>query len=276
MSNLPKIMVFDSGAGGLTISKELILRLPALHLIFVSDKTYFPYGDKPDSELIVRICNQMEHMISTHKPDLVVVACNTASTIALNALRQRFTTPFVGVVPAIKPAVKLSKTGVIGLLATPATSNRQYTHQLIEDFAKDSSVVIHGSKSLVTEAELCLIGKIPDYKLLETELNTLFAMPRGEQIDTIVLACTHFPLLRSALNEIAEQLNKTITWVDSGEAIARRVASLLHLDYQPNIGSSSRIGKATTANSVEFIDCDINQDLSAFIPAAYEYLFQLN
>lgn len=269
MSALPKILVYDSGAGGLTIGKELLKLLPPIQLVFASDKTFFPYGDKADAELIDRICKNIEKLITSTNPDLVVIACNTASTIALEVLRQKFTTPFVGVVPAIKPAAKLSRSKVLGLLATPATSNRRYTHQLIEDFAQDCSVVIHGSKNLVAIAESVIAGSIEDQsEPLTKELHTLFGMPKGDEIDTIILACTHFPILRDALHQQALKLGKSISWVDSGQAIARRTADLLNL----LISNEAPAPLIPSPQNISFVDCDPDLDIKDYSIKALGFL----
>ncbi|VUD48250.1 Glutamate racemase [Thalassocella blandensis] len=268
MSESPRILVFDSGAGGLTIGKEILLRLPPTRIIFASDKTYFPYGDKPESELLSRLCEQLEKLLSIHQPDILIVACNTASTIALEALRTRFSIPIVGVVPAIKPAARLSKSKVIGLLATPATSNRRYTHKLIEDFAQDCSVIIHGSRHLVSLAERRILGEAINQTLLQQELATLFGMPKGEQIDTVVLACTHFPILRDDLDEACKLQARTIHWVDSGQAIAKRTADLLGITYQDTpVFAHDRL-----ATPPIFTDCNDELDLTQFSKAALDYL----
>ncbi len=231
MSKAPKILIFDSGAGGLSVTAEIIKKCPGALFTYAADRAYFPYGVKQDTELTARIVSQVESLYRKIQPDLVVVACNTASTLALETLRAEFPCPFVGVVPAIKPAAKLTRTGVIGVLATPATVNRPYTRTLIEDFAPNHNVVMYGSDTLVALAEDKITKGILDEKQLSQELTLLFAQPQGQEIDTVVLACTHFPLLKPELIYWAQKENKTITWVDSGQAIADRVYSLLGNKY---------------------------------------------
>ncbi len=227
MSKAPKILIFDSGAGGLSITAEIIKKCPEAQFVYAADHAYFPYGVKPDTALTARIISQVESLYRKVQPELVVVACNTASTLALNTLRAEFPCPFVGVVPAIKPAAKLSKTGVIGVLATPATVNRPYTHSLIEDFAPNQKIVMYGSDTLVTLAEDKLNKGKLDEAQLHQELCTLFDQQYGNEIDTVVLACTHFPLLKPELISWAQKKNRPITWIDSGKAIANRVHNLL-------------------------------------------------
>ncbi|MFL0799696.1 MAG: glutamate racemase [Agarilytica sp.] len=238
MIKAPKILIFDSGAGGLSIAIEVIKTCPGAHFVYAADHAYFPYGIKQDAELTARIVSQVESLYKKIQPDLVVVACNTASTLALETLRTEFPCPFVGVVPAIKPAAKLTQTGVIGVLATPATVNRAYTHNLIEDFAPKQKIVMHGSDTLVTLAEDKINkGEINEGQLNQ-ELRTLFDKEHGEEIDTVVLACTHFPLLKPELISWARGENKNVNWIDSGKAIADRVQTLL--GGKPNMRSSKK------------------------------------
>lgn len=202
-------------------------------ITYLADNAYFPYGLKDDALLTQRLLTLFEQAISALNPSLVVVACNTASTIGLSALRQRFSVPFVGVVPAIKPAAALTQTGTIGLLATPATIARPYTQQLIQDFAPHAKVLRYGSSQLVSMAEHWLAGSRLCPNALLTELNGLLQQPCGDQIDTLVLACTHFPLLKQALMDVAP---RPLHWVDSGHAVAKRLAHYLpaQLPHNPS------------------------------------------
>ena len=218
---LAKILVFDSGVGGLSILQALQQALPACEYIYASDNEAFPYGTKSANFLIERVHTVLQALIEKTRPDLIVVACNTASTLVLSRIRQHFTIPIVGVVPAIKPAAMQSKTKVIGLLATPGTVARSYTKELINEFANDCEVVSVGSAKLVTLVEQTLRGAPPPLEKLSSILKPLFD---NKQLDTIVLACTHFPLIKEQLI-IASP--RPVNWVDSGEAIARRVSSLL-------------------------------------------------
>ncbi len=258
MTEAPKILIFDSGAGGLSIAIEIIKMCPQARFVYAADHAYFPYGIKQDTELTSRIVSQVESLYRQTQPDLVVVACNTASTLALETLRAEFPCPFVGVVPAIKPAAKLTQTGVIGILATPATVNRRYTRKLIEDFAPHQKVVMYGSDALVTLAESKVSKGELDEALLNRELHILFNQKNGKEIDTVVLACTHFPLLKSELITWARKENKTITWVDSGKAIADRVKSLL----------SDKLNEPKTNYSPTSISLEFNL-LEASTEAAY-------
>jgi glutamate racemase len=227
-SDLPtsaaRILVFDSGVGGLSIAREIQQQLPANPLIYASDNAFFPYGTKGETELIERVDKVINALLKHHPADILVIACNTASTLALPHLRSRLSLPIVGVVPAIKPAATLSKSGVIGLLATPATIARPYTHELIREYANQCKVISVGSSALVEIAEQKLRGETIELDRIRNITNELLRTDYAKHMDVLVLACTHFPLLK---NELAAQLPATIQLIDSGEAIARRVKHLL-------------------------------------------------
>lgn len=163
------------------------------------------------------------NFVRRYQLDLLVIACNTASTVALDPVRAALTIPVVGVVPAIKPAAKQSRTRTIALLATPATVRRPYTRKLVEDFADGCTVLMHGSAVLVELAERKLRGGVLTQAEIAAEMAPLLTGAGGERIDTVVLGCTHFPLLRAEL----EALRPDITWIDSGPAIAARVRTLV-------------------------------------------------
>lgn len=217
----PTILVFDSGVGGLTIFRALLEQTPDLEVIFTSDNAGFPYGTRTEYSLLTRVHRVLERLISKFSPDLVVIACNSASTVALPSLREKYEIPFVGVVPAVKPAVTLSRTGHIGILATPATISRDYTRQLVTDFAKNANVSMLGSSDLVEIAEQKLRGITPDAESLRRILEP-FANEKS--MDTLVMACTHFPLL---LEDLRPHLPQVTNWIESGAAIARRVRTLI-------------------------------------------------
>ena len=220
----PRILVFDSGVGGLSILHEIQKKLPFAPLIYASDNAFFPYGTKGEAELITRVDAVFHRITKAYPIDIIVVACNTASTVALPHIRSHFYQPIVGVVPAIKPAAIKSKSQVIGLLATPATVARPYTHNLIREHAPHAEVISVGSSELVQLAEYKLRGGSVTPEQLNSILQPFFTHPRGHEMDALVLACTHFPLLR---DELAAQFLPQVQLIDSGEAIARRVASLL-------------------------------------------------
>lgn len=222
------IAFFDSGLGGLSIARE-IFEHPQAHQLaitqcsYIADTAAFPYGDKNDTWLSDRIVQVIAASLQVIQPDIVVVACNTASTLALDALRSQFSIPFVGVVPAIKPAAQHSRSKVVGILATPATVARDYTAQLIMDYADQHVVHLYGAAALVAQAENKLLGAAIDQQAINHALQALLSQDKTNTLDTVVLACTHFPLLREELTAAA---TSPLHWVDSGEAIARRVIQL--------------------------------------------------
>lgn len=220
---MSRIVIFDSGVGGLSIYQEVVKKCPNHDYIFVSDNLAFPYGTKPETELIDRVISVVKALEMQYKPDVLVVACNTASTVALPHLRSLFNFPIVGVVPAIKPAAKLSKSNVIGLLATPGTIERDYTNSLINEFAKDCTVIKVGSSRLVEIAEHKMCGNKPSIDEIKHELMPFFSY---ERLDCLVLACTHFPLLNNEISIVFKEKNNALKLIDSGLAIASRVSEL--------------------------------------------------
>ncbi len=219
-----KVLVFDSGMGGLTVAREIAALAPGLAVDYAADSGFFPYGDKSDAALQARLPVVAKAIADTAKPDVFVIACNTASTLALDAVRGVLDIPVVGTVPAIKPAAALSHTGTIGLLATPGTVRRAYTAQLIKQFAQDVRVLMHGSIELVQLAEAQAAGGAIALKAFREAQAPLFAQAGGDAIDTVVLACTHFPLIRG---ELAATVPHAVSFVDSGEAIARQTLRVL-------------------------------------------------
>lgn len=219
------ILVFDSGVGGLSIVQALRERMPSLPLIYACDNAAFPYGQKSEVWLKQRVHAVVSGLVKAIQPSLIVLACNTASTLTLPELRQHFNLPIVGVVPAIKPAALITRSGQIGLLATCGTVNRPYTQKLIDEFAANCNLIKVGSNKLVELAEIYLAGgQVADQDLLEI-LQPLLAEPR---LDTVILGCTHFPLLQTQLAKVAEQAGAAPwQWINSGAAIARRVVQLL-------------------------------------------------
>ncbi|WP_062067767.1 glutamate racemase [Cellvibrio sp. OA-2007] len=220
----PRVLVFDSGVGGLSVAQEIQQRLPQVSLVYASDNAFFPYGTKGEAELIARVDQVITALLARYPADILVIACNTASTLTLPHLRSKLNLPIVGVVPAIKPAALMSKSGVIGLLATPATVARPYTHELIREYATNCQVISLGSSALVHIAEQKLRGEAIDSAAIEAITQELMNTKNAEKMDVLVLACTHFPLLKE---ELAQQLPARINLIDSGAAIARRVEFLL-------------------------------------------------
>ncbi len=221
--NVPTVLVFDSGVGALSVGGEIHARLPSLNLIYALDSAGFPYGEWAESELTSHICKTTERLVAHYQPDLLVLACNSASTAVLPALRSTLSIPIVGVVPAIKPAANQSRNKVIGLLATPGTVARAYTAQLIQDFAADCCVISVGDAALAPAIEHWFWnGSLAD-EVCERVARQFANHPRAAEMDTLVLACTHFPLVASQLAKHLPEL----ALIDSGAAIARRVEQLL-------------------------------------------------
>jgi glutamate racemase len=220
----PTILIFDSGLGGLTVHREIAAARPDAHLIYAADDAAFPYGPMEESKLVARVCAVFGALIGSHKPDLAVIACNTASTIALPELRARFPLPFVGTVPAIKPACAASASKRVSVLGTEATVSREYTRTLIKQFAEGVEVTLVGSARLASYAEAELRGKpVEDISIAE-EINGCFIDSGGRRTDTVVLACTHYPLL---LHRFRQTEPWPVTYLDPAPAIARRVSQLL-------------------------------------------------
>ena len=187
----PRILFFDSGVGGLSVYQEVQKRLPDCHYLYCFDNAFFPYSEKSEALIIERVNKICTHLDRLYALDLIVIACNTASTIVLPSLRQHFSIPIVGTVPAIKPAAEYSSTKHIGLLATKGTVKREYIDHLIEKYAQSCRVEKIGSTKLVELAERKLRGYPVDLNEIRTELSEWIMMP---DLDAIVLGCTHFPL----------------------------------------------------------------------------------
>jgi len=223
MAAREKILVFDSGLGGLTVYREIAAARPRADFVYVADDAAFPYGALKEPELLGRIVDLVGELIEAHRPDLVAIACNTASTIALPELRKKHSVPFVGTVPAIKPACSASVTRRVSVLGTEATVQREYTRSLIRDYAGDCRVTLVGSKKLATYAEDDLAGVPVSNAALRREIGPAF-VDDGKRTDTVVLACTHYPLLIERLRQLASW---PVNFIDPAPAIARRVVDLL-------------------------------------------------
>jgi glutamate racemase len=217
------LLLFDSGVGGLSVLRAVTALLPGAPIVYVADNGGFPYGTKTEAEIATRVPALLGRLTERYQPRLIVIACNTASTIALGAARAALDLPIVGTVPAIKPAAALSKTRAIGVLGTSATVRQPYVDRLSEEFASDCLVLRHGSARLVELAEAKLRGDPTPAEDFAAALAGLFDQPGGERIDTVVLACTHFPLVA---DELASASPQPVHFVDGAEGIARRVAVL--------------------------------------------------
>lgn len=232
----PTILVFDSGVGGLSVYDEIRQLLPDLHYIYAFDNVAFPYGEKSETFIVERVVEIVTAVQARYPLALAVIACNTASTVSLPALREKFPFPVVGVVPAIKPAARLTANGVVGLLATRATVRRPYTHELIARFAAECHIEMLGSAELVEMAEAKLHGEPVSLDELRRILRPWLRMP--EPPDTVVLGCTHFPLLA---DELLAVLPEGTRLIDSGAAIARRMVWLLEHEAPEAASADSNI-----------------------------------
>jgi len=224
MASAPTILVFDSGLGGLTVLREVAKARPDARLVYAADDAFFPYGRHGEVALVERVLAIMADLTISHAPDLVVIACNTASTLVLPQLRARFSVPFVGTVPAIKPACAASETRLVSVLGTEATVQREYTRALIRDFADGCAVTLIGSPRLAELAEAELQGEAAPDAAIATEIAPCFVESGGRRTDTVALACTHYPLLLDRMRLLSPW---PVTFIDPAPAIARRVVGLL-------------------------------------------------
>jgi glutamate racemase len=224
------ILVFDSGLGGLTVLREIVSARPDARYLYVADDAFFPYGHHSEEQIIARVVPLIGELIETHAPDLVVIACNTASTLVMSHLRAAYQVPFVGTVPAIKPACARSRSKRVSVLGTKGTVKREYTQVLIRDFAQGCKVTLVGSGNLASLGEAALSGGDVSDEDISAEIAPCFvedAEDNSVRTDTVVLACTHFPLLMDRLVRLAPW---PVDWIDPAPAIARRAADLLGPD----------------------------------------------
>jgi glutamate racemase len=217
------ILLFDSGVGGLSVLTELRALLPDAPIIYAADNAGLPYGTKTEAQVAARVAGLLGRMTERFRPRLVCIACNTASTIALGMVREVLEVPIVGTVPAIKPAAAMTLTGTIGLLGTEATIRQGYVDRLEAEFAPDKRLLRAAAPELVEAAEARLRGEAVDPEVLARGAARLRALPGGDAIDTVVLACTHFPLLEQ---DLAEAFGPGVRFVHGAQGIARRVAFL--------------------------------------------------
>lgn len=220
-ANAP-LLFFDSGVGGLSVLEPTRALLPNAPIVYAADSAGFPYGKRSEAEIASRVPALLGRLVERFHPRLAVIACNTASTIALDHVRSALDLPVVGTVPAIKPAAELSTTRVIGVLGTEATVRQPYVDDLAAKFAVDCTLIRHGSPELVELAEAKLAGEPITLNAVRSAAQPMFDAPGGNRIDTVVLACTHFPLVEDELRAAFPDVN----YVDGGPGIARRIAYL--------------------------------------------------
>jgi len=237
MTHPPKVLIFDSGLGGLTVFAEIVKLRPHAEYLYCADDAGFPYGSWKEPELIERVMKLMEELIADHAPDMVVIACNTASTIVLPHLRAHWPTlPFVGTVPAIKPAAEHTRSRMVSVLGTPGTVARDYTQNLIAQFAAHCSVTLVGSKRLAGFAEGYMHGERVNDADIVAEIAPCFKEEGGRRTDAIVLACTHYPLLVDEFKRLAPW---PVEWIDPAPAIARRADHLLGERFDADTGGGA-------------------------------------
>jgi glutamate racemase len=217
-----EIVVFDSGVGGLPYLQRLRDYLPAEIFSYTADTAHFPYGEKGTGELRSILDQEIERIIGRMNPKLIVVACNTASVVALSELRGTFGIPFVGVVPALKPAAEQTKNGRIGLLATRKTVEDPYTDRLEADFASRCEVHRYAGTEIVALVEEDFFSA--SERRREEVLRPSLHFFREKDIDRLVLACTHFLFLEE---ELKRHLGEGVGIVDSRDGVARQTMRIL-------------------------------------------------
>jgi glutamate racemase len=223
------LLFFDSGVGGLSVLAPTRELLPNAPIVYAADSAGFPYGKRSEAEIASRVPALLGRLVERFHPRLAVIACNTASTVALEHIRSALDVPVVGTVPAIRPAAEVSKTRVIGVLGTEATVRQPYVDDLAARFASDCTLIRHGSPELVDLAEAKLAGDEIGVDAVRASARPMFDAPSGERIDTVVLACTHFPLLADELRAAFPG----VAYADGGPGIARRIAWLTREEPWP-------------------------------------------
>lgn len=257
MTDTRPILFFDSGVGGLSVLEPTRALLPHAPFVYAADNAGFPYGTKSEAEIAARVPALLGRLAERYHPRIIVIACNTASTIALAHVRSALELPIVGTVPAIKPAALASRTRVIGVLGTNATVRQPYVDRLTQEFAADCTVIRHGSAELVAAAEAKLRGQTPDPAIFARAMAGMTDQPGGDRLDTVVLACTHFPLVRA---ELAAAAPRPIAFIDGAEGIARRTAFLLEGQGWPDDPGAGLV-----------VFTGPNPDLEAMRPAFEDY-----
>jgi len=224
-SSTRPILMFDSGVGGLTVLREARVLMPDRRFVYVADDAAFPYGAWEEPALEGHILALFGKLLDRLQPAISVIACNTASTLVIDALREKFPGhPFVGTVPAIKPAAERTRSGLVSVLATPGTVKRQYTRDLISKWAQKCHVRLVGSDRLAGLAETYMREGFVDEEAVRAEIAPCFIERDGQRTDIVVLACTHYPFLANRMRKTAPW---PVDWIDPAEAIARRAMSLL-------------------------------------------------
>jgi glutamate racemase len=235
--------IFDSGIGGLSVAREIRRSLPREHLLYVADSAYVPYGDRTDDEVRARTLAAGRYL-ERRGAKLLVVACNTASGAALELLRERLSIPVVGLEPAVKPAVALSKNGRVGVMATAGTLRSDRYARLVQAYGNGARVIPQPCIGLADAIE---DGHLDD-DVLHALLPGCIGPLKAAGVDTVVLGCTHYPFVRE---QIAAALGPEVRIVESGPAIARRTAQVLNQLGELEVGGGGSLRILTTGDPAE-------------------------
>lgn len=240
------IGIFDSGVGGLSVLRAIRDQLPDENFIYIADQTHVPYGPRPKTE-VERLSQGIVRFLVNREAKLVVVACNTASAAALKKLRAIYPTlPFVGMEPAVKPAAEETNSGVVGVLATPATFQGELYHSTVERFAQGVTVLQHTCPGLVHQIEMGRVADTETKEILERALIPM--LEKG--VDKVVMGCTHYPFVIPLIKEI---VGAEIEVIDPAPAVARQVGRLLDKhDLRAKAGGKGQIQFMTTGDPAEF------------------------
>ena len=224
---LKPVLVFDSGIGGLTVLREARVLMPERSFLYVADDAGFPYGGWEEEGLRRRILGLFDTLLRDYQPEICIIACNTAFTLAGADLRAAFPDmTFVGTVPAIKPAAERTRSGLVSVLATPGTVKRAYTRDLIQSFASQCHVRLVGSQNLARMAESWIRGEAVEDEAVLEEISPCFIEDEGRRTDIVVLACTHYPFMVNLFRRLAPW---PVDWLDPAEAIARQARRKVEL-----------------------------------------------
>jgi glutamate racemase len=248
---LAPLLFFDSGVGGLTVLDAARKLLPDAPIVYAADFAGLPYGEKTEAEIGARVPALLGRLVERYRPRLITIACNTASTIALPQVRAALDLPVVGTVPAIKPASEISQSRAIGVLGTEATVRQPYVTNLAREFASDATIIRYGAPELVRAAEMKLRGEHPDPAIFDRAVAGLTSQERAVAIDTVVLACTHFPLVQE---ELAHAFGRPVTFVHGADGIARRIAWLTR-------------DQAFAGNGLRFVATGPADGITPYLPA---------
>ena len=246
------LLLFDTGVGGLSVFAKVRAALPQAPIVYAADYAGIPYGEKSEMEVATRVCALLGRLSERFRPRLIVIACNTASVIGLSHARAVLGVPIVGTVPAIKPAALVSKTGTFGLLGTKATIRQPYVDRLEIEHAYGKVMLRHAAPDLVFAAEAKMRGETPDPAIFRKAVSGLIQQPGGENMDAMILGCTHFPIVKEQLAQAALELghDRKIHFVDGSDGIARRV---VHLTEEQPWPASSPPGIFVTTGTLEAV-----------------------